>query len=97
MDLQVNQANIIDPYVNESYCRCLHLFLRRPEARNKEDAFEFPCQSKVGNIQTIKRGEKHTKSTLSYLKIYPALTNLVVSSVRAKLVKTTINLMVVLP
>ena len=40
----------IDPFVNESYRRCLHLFHRHPEKRNKEDAFKFPGQSKVGNI-----------------------------------------------
>ena len=79
MDLQVNRVNIVlgfDPYVNESYCRCLHLFLRRPEKRNKEDAFKFPRQSKVGNIPAIKKGEEHIEGTLSCLGIYPALINL---------------------
>ena len=70
--------------VNESYCRCLHLFHRCPEKRNKEDAFKFPCQSKVGNIRTIKKGEEHTKSTLTYLKIYSPLHWSIHLSVRAR-------------
>ena len=77
----INLAHIILVilmWMSRSYCRCLHLFQRCPERRNKEDAFKLPRQRKAGNIQAIKKVEEHIEGTLSCLEIYPALINLVV-------------------